>query len=90
MRSSEITKENLRVGDVLKTDKGGSEATVLEILNNCFLRSSVDDSEEAGTWLTFEEANRYWSIVLPPEEQAPRKVTMAEVREKMGNVEIIQ
>lgn len=90
MRSTEITKDNLRVGDVIVNDDGES-AMVLEVGQTSFLRSDRNDHNHAFDWLTFSEArDGGWSIVLPPEEQAPRKVTMDEVKKVMGNVEIIE
>ena len=90
MRSTEITKDNLRVGDVIVNDDGEG-AMVLEVGQTSFLRSDRTDHNHAFDWLTFSEArDGGWSIVLPPEEQAPRKVTMDEVKKVMGNVEIIE
>lgn len=76
-------------GDVIVSE--GDEAKVLEVGVNTFLRSLLNDYDEAtGSWLTFEEAKAYgWK--LKDQEEEPLKLTVSQVSEKYGRtVEIVK
>ncbi len=60
MRSSEITKENLRVGDVIVSNWKGLGAKVLEILDHSFAVSNFGTTEHdwrfGFEWIRFSDA----------------------------------
>ena len=54
--------KNIKVGDIIVGVHGG-KAKVLEVFTNTFLRSWWGNFEEAGEWLTFEQAEANgWKI----------------------------
>lgn len=85
MRSSEITKDNLRVGDLIEHPTEG-QRRILECGETCFLPSLSEDYSTANiSWWSYENANwNGWRIKLPPEEQAPLELTHEEVEQRLG------
>ena len=92
MRSTEITKENLRVGDVIEEDGSVDTACVMEIMPNTFMRSMWGNHGIYGYWYSYEEARkRGWRIKLPASEQPKQQLTHKQIEEKLGyEIEIIK
>lgn len=92
MRSAEISKENLRVGDVIVL--ADYSRKVLEVGQNTFLTSYINEEgfNHAAHWLTFEEVNEEgWRIKLPASEQPKQQLTHKQIEERLGyEIEIIE
>lgn len=88
-RSEIISKENLKVGDII-VDTDGETAKVFAIFGDIFARSCRNNHDSVADWLTFTEAVRNgWKIQLPP--TAPVKMTLAEIAKKLGHeVEVVK
>jgi len=78
-----------KVGDiVVNTD--GDESKVLAVIENCFLKSLLEDFDIMDRWYTFEEVKRYgWKL-----KPTTTKLSMDQIADKFGinvdNLEIMK
>ena len=68
-----------KVGDiVVNTD--GDESKVLAVIENCFLKSLLEDFDIMDRWYTFEEVKRYgWKL-----KPTTTKLSMDQIADKFG------
>lgn len=73
--------DNLQVGDIILSDFG-SEAKVLAVIGDVFLRSSWDDFDIVGYWYTTKQAQGYDCTLKGSEDEDTVEVTLEEVAKK--------
>lgn len=86
----EKTLYTIGVGDVITDEGNTDERFVLEVLPNiCFL-TAWNEVDEAHSWYTYKQMERYgWKVKQT--QLTPLKMTVSEIAEKLGHeVEIIK
>lgn len=89
MRSSEITKDNLRVGDVI-VNGDYFVSRVKFIADEYFMIDTVNSPHIIVSIIYFENVGN-WRIKLPASEQPKQQLTHKQIEEKLGyEIEIIK
>jgi hypothetical protein len=78
---TEITWATLKAGDYV--DRYGAVCKILARVDELIAISYSDTPNTLNNWLTIAAAQNAYTIVQP-ETKSPRKVTLAEVRERFG------